>query len=50
LGGGVKPTLSLSKPHTFSTCFGEEKEINVHLLTITRPLKRLAEQNESEKN
>jgi len=24
--GGLKPVLSYSKPHTFSTFFGEEKE------------------------
>jgi len=39
----LKPVLSYSKPHTFSTFFGEEKETNMHLLSPTRP----AEQNES---
>jgi len=34
--GSLKPVLSYSKPHTFSTCFGEEKEINVHLLSPAR--------------
>ena len=29
---GLKPDLSFSKPHTFLTLFGEEKEINVNLL------------------
>ena len=32
-----KLVLSYSKPHTFPT-FGEEKDKNVHLLSITRPL------------
>ena len=32
---GFKPVLSFSKPHTISTLFGEEKEINVHLLYPT---------------
>ena len=25
---GLKPVLSYSKPHTYSTCLGEEKEIS----------------------
>jgi len=32
---GFKPVLSYSKPHTFSTLFGKEKEINIHLLSPT---------------
>ena len=28
-----KPVLSYRKPHTFSTCFGEEKEKKTHLLS-----------------
>ena len=36
---GFKPVLSYSKPHTFSTFFGEEKEINVQSLSPTRPLR-----------
>ena len=32
---GFKPGLSYSKPHTFSTLYGEENEINVHLLYPT---------------
>jgi len=38
-----KPVLSYSKPHTFSTFFGEEKERKkerMHLLSPTRPLRR----------
>jgi len=35
---GVKPVLNLSKPHSFSTYFGEEKEINV--ISSIRPLRR----------
>ena len=31
--------LSLSKPHYFSTFLGEEKEINMHLLSPTGPLR-----------
>jgi len=34
---GFKPVLSLRKPLSFSTCFGEEKEINVYLFSPTRP-------------
>jgi len=34
-----KPVLSYSKPHTFSTLFGEEKEENMRLLAPTRPLR-----------
>ena len=30
-----KPVLSYSKPHTFSTCFGEEKERKMPLLSPT---------------
>jgi len=37
---GFKPVLSLSNPDFFSTFFGEEKEINVHLLSLIRPLRR----------
>jgi len=33
---GVKPVLVYSEPHTFSTYFEEEKEINMHLLSPTR--------------
>jgi len=32
---GFEPVLSYSKPHTFSTFFGEEKEINMHLVSPT---------------
>jgi len=32
-----KPVLSYSEPHTFSTCFGEEKEKKMHLLSPTKP-------------
>jgi len=31
----LKPVLSYSKPHTFSTFFGEEKERKVHLISPT---------------
>ena len=34
-----KPVLSFSKPHTFSTFFGEENKENMHLLFPTRPLR-----------
>ena len=44
---GFKPVLGYSKPHTFSTSFGEEKEINMHLLTPTRPLRSWTERYES---
>ena len=37
--------LSYSKPHTFTTLLKEEKEINVHLLFLTRPPGQ-AEQND----
>jgi len=37
---GFKPVLRLGKPHSFSTFFGVEKEINVHLLSLTRQLRR----------
>jgi len=37
---GFKPVLSDSKPHTFSTFFGEEKEGKMHLISPTRPLRR----------
>ena len=40
---GFKPVFSLRKPNHFSTFFGEEKEINVHLLSPTRPLRRWTE-------
>ena len=36
---GFKPVLSYSKPYTFSTFFGEDKE-NMHLISPTRPLRR----------
>jgi len=36
---GFKPVLSHSKPHTFSTFFGEEKNRKMHLLSATRPLR-----------
>jgi len=39
-----KPVLSYSKPHTFSTLFGEEKLKKMHLLSPTRPLE--AKQND----
>jgi len=35
-----KPVLSYSKPHTFSTYSGEEKERKMHLISPTRPLRR----------
>jgi len=35
---GFKPVLSYSKPHTFLTFFGEEKERKMHLISPTRPL------------
>ena len=34
---GFKPVLSLTKPHSLSTLVGEKQEINVHLLSPTRP-------------
>ena len=34
-----KPLLSYSKPHPFSTFFGEEKERKMYLLSPTRPLR-----------
>jgi len=37
--GSLKSVLSYSKPHTFSTFFGEEKEKEMHLLSPTRPLR-----------
>jgi len=36
---GFKPALSYSKPHTFSTSLGEEKERKMHLISPTRPLR-----------
>jgi len=36
---GIKPVLIYSKPHNFLKHFGEEKEITVHLLSLTRPLR-----------
>ena len=36
---GFKPVLRYSKPHTFSTLFGEENEINMHLLSPYRPFR-----------
>jgi len=36
---GFKPVFRCSKPHTFSTFSGEEKEKNVHSLSLTRPLR-----------
>jgi len=35
----LKPILSYSKPHIFSTFFGEEKERKMHLPSPTRPLR-----------
>ena len=32
-----KPVLSYSKPHTFSTFFGEEKERKKRIYSLTRP-------------
>ena len=37
---GFKLVLSYSKPHTFSTFFGEEKKEKMHLISPTRPLRR----------
>jgi len=36
---GFTPVFRCSKPHTFSTFSGEEKEKNVHSLFLTRPLR-----------
>jgi len=37
---GFKPVLRCSKPHTFSTFSGKEKEKEiVHSLLLTRPLR-----------
>ena len=35
---GAKPVLIYSKPHTFSTFIGKEKESVRHLLSLPRPL------------
>jgi len=34
-----KTVLSYSKPHTFSTYFGEEKKEKMHLLSPTKPFR-----------
>ena len=31
----IKPVLSYIKPHSYSTFFGEEKEINMHARTLS---------------
>ena len=31
---GFNPVLNYSKPHSFTTYFGEETEKNVHLLSL----------------
>jgi len=36
---GLKSVFSYSKSHTLLTFFGGEKEINVHSLSQTRPLR-----------
>ena len=36
---GFKPVLCYSKHHIFSTVFEKETEINMHLLSLTRPLR-----------
>jgi len=43
-----KPVLSFSKPHTFSTFFGEEKERKMHLFSLPGYLE--AEQNDRKVN
>jgi len=35
-----KPGLSYSKPHTFSTIFEKKKKEKMHLISLTRPLRR----------
>jgi len=42
---GFKPVLSNSKPHTFSTYFGEEEEQNICIYSI-HPGHLEAEQND----
>jgi len=37
--GGLNQLSGCSKPYTFSTFSGEEKEKNVHSLFLTRPLR-----------
>jgi len=45
---GFKPVFRCSKPHTFSTFSGEEKEkINVHSLFLTRALRNSTKRQES---
>jgi len=46
---GFKPVLSNSKPHTFSTFFGEEKERKKDLISLTRPIRRCTNRQESKK-
>jgi len=37
---GVKPVLSYSKPHTFSTFLEKKKKEKMHLISPTRPLRK----------
>jgi len=46
---GFKPVLSYSKPHTFSTSLGEEKERKMHLISPTTPLRMWTKRQESKK-